>query len=289
MRALRLVPVVLVLGCSGSLVDRNGGAGVARLDAAGGSVELTELGVRLTVPPGALSEAVTVSIGAAPSAPGGGLRAIGIAPDGLALAAPATLSYLVEQATPADDELAVARGGRWEALPGRILRPLEGTLDTPIHAFGTFAVIESNEICDNGVDDDADGLVDCVDPVCTGRAGCPGACATDATCPCGSTCVQGQCALANLTLCASDADCPAAFSCQTPASNGQSCGFTACLPRGGTTSGADGGSTVATCLSADPCLCPACTDVSQCASGIPCVEAKRKGVSCGFNVCSTAP
>lgn len=288
MRArLTLLSAALALGCTGTLVDRNGGAGVARLDGAGGAVELSALGVRLTVPAGALAGATTVAIDAAEAPPGGGLRAITIAPDGLALSAPATLSYAVEQATPADDEVATAHLGRWQALPGRILRPLEGTLDTPIHAFGTFALIESNEICNNGLDDDGDGLVDCADPVCTGRDGCAGACTADSACACASTCAQGQCALAALTLCAGDADCPAAFSCQQPQSGGQVCGFTACLPRAGG-SGTDAG-TVPTCLSADPCLCAPCTSGTQCASGITCTEGKRQGVSCGFNVCGAGP
>ena len=32
------------------------------------------------------------------------------------------------------------------------------------------------EICDNGIDDDGDGLIDCVDPDCSTAANCQGAC-----------------------------------------------------------------------------------------------------------------
>ena len=34
--------------------------------------------------------------------------------------------------------------------------------------------IYAQEICDNGIDDDSDGLVDCFDPECEGSAPCDG-------------------------------------------------------------------------------------------------------------------
>ncbi|MGC4119582.1 MAG: hypothetical protein QM765_34425 [Myxococcales bacterium] len=39
------------------------------------------------------------------------------------------------------------------------------------------------------------------------------------------------------------------------------------------------------CAADDPCTCAPCTAGSQCAAGLQCVEGKRKGQSCGFNVC----
>jgi len=41
------------------------------------------------------------------------------------------------------------------------------------------------------------------------------------------------------------------------------------------------------CAADDPCTCAACTSTAQCAAGLSCVEGKRKGQSCGFNVCLT--
>lgn len=52
---------------------------------------------------------------------------------------------------------------------------------------------------------------------------------------------------------------------------------------GGTAAPDAGGGLV--CAADDQCTCTPCTSTAQCAAGLQCVEGKRKGVGCGFDVC----
>jgi len=59
----------------------------------------------------------------------------------------------------------------------------ESTMDSNLFAFGPSSASNdgarcptapvAQEICDNGIDDDGDGLIDCEDPSCSGYTGCP--------------------------------------------------------------------------------------------------------------------
>jgi hypothetical protein len=55
---------------------------------------------------------------------------------------------------------------------------------------------------------------------------------------------------------------------------------------GGVDPGVDGAAGLA-CLSEDPCGCTPCSDVLQCALGLQCKTARRRGVDCvdGRRVC----
>ncbi len=73
------------------------------------------------------------------------------------------------------------------------------------------------EVCDDGVDNDADGLTDCVDPACEGAPGC---CSADGDCTDGDACTtdtcasDGKCAYAEVT-CQADGDTCTAEVCDS--------------------------------------------------------------------------
>ena len=74
-------------------------------------------------------------------------------------------------ATPALSlEYGVAEKGVYYLVVDALDAKNEGQVSLTLRAFETRGV----ELCANGVDDDGDGLADCLDPDCTGVVGCPG-------------------------------------------------------------------------------------------------------------------
>ena len=53
-----------------------------------------------------------------------------------------------------------------QPLQSAVVHYSDGTSQTVTNATGNVFFSNSSEICDNGIDDDGDGLVDCADPDC---------------------------------------------------------------------------------------------------------------------------
>jgi hypothetical protein len=280
--ALWLLLASQLFACD-SLVDSRGNSGIARLGPAGGTIE-SDLGVRLYLPPQALASEVTILIAAAPTAHSGVERAIDIRPADLTLLLPGILTFQA----PSHERHKIARGPTaWTALPGRLFE-VNG-LSSPLRSFGTFGLVVSKQTCAGQHDEDADGLVDCADPLCASDAACPQACQTNAECPCGALCNGGGCSAPKPRFCAVVADC-LGVTCGDPMSHGAACRFTMCTPTSNS-AGGDGGQVsrqVASCLGAlEDCTCEACANSNECPGGTTCVPGTRRSgtVQCGRNVC----
>jgi hypothetical protein len=279
-RAKAALLLFALLAACNSLVDPSGPSGIKQLGPEGGTVT-SDLGVKLWLPPGALAQDTTVMI-TVMSAPMEGVeRAVELEPLDLPLALPAVLTFT----SPASDRPKIGRyagTAGFRALPGRRLDP--SAISAPIMSLGLFGVLASREQCSGGADEDGDGLVDCSDPVCAGDVACGLACATNADCACGSTCVGGGCSAPNPRFCAAAGDC-SGVPCSTPMSRGTACGFTMCA-----VDASDGGTTqtVAACSTeVDECACAACAGTNQCPLGTTCQPATHHNGQqlCGINVC----
>ncbi len=290
--------VVFLLLCCGTLVDSKGKYGVMRLGPNGGVID-TDFGVRLFLPPGALSEETVVSLTPAPQSSMESRQVVRIEPQSLKLALPGVIAFL----SPQDARDKVAQlSETFRPLPGRLLE--RGVISAPMTSLGTFGLVSSNETCANGIDDDGDGATDCGDPLCAGNNACPLACQLNEDCPCGSYCNGGGCTAPQPRFCATDADC-GGLTCATPQYRGASCGFLMCsaapfigdsgmpLADGGAGPDMDAGMPmqdvlVNSCLGFnEECDCETCVRQTQCPRGTQCLEATRKGgtVSCGKSVC----
>jgi hypothetical protein len=214
---LRLCLVTLLLaGCRDQgLTDGRGETGFRDIGPAGGEVRWA--GARLTIPAGALTETVRVTLGSAGEPAAGALnRPVEVGPPGLTLALPATLEHsfsiggLIDPALPG-----LARVAGWDGSHWRPLEP--GTLDVggarvagTIAGAGRFALVQicgnvracpigqicagvtcvPQEDCVGGGDEDGDGAVDCRDSDCAQDPRCATACCFD---PAASTCVASCC------------------------------------------------------------------------------------------------
>jgi hypothetical protein len=74
--------------------------------------------------------------------------------------------------TPAVFELAFADGVLGDPVKDNVA-VVAGQSRTPALVNGTFTCSAVGEICDDGFDNDADGLADCADPDCDGHPSCP--------------------------------------------------------------------------------------------------------------------
>ena len=280
-RGLGCLFVLALCGCD-SLVDASGRAGIKRLGPAGGAVE-TDLGVALWLPPGALAEETTVMLAMREAPPVGVERVVEVRPVSVKLLLPGVISF----ASPSFEQPKVVRelDGGWAALPGR--RRDAAGVSAPLLAFGLLGVKASTEQCQGGIDDDGDGLIDCVDPACAGDAACGLACTTNADCACGAHCVGGGCSAPNPRFCADASECTG-VPCEAPTSRGNTCGFTLCVVDGRSADGGNVQRTVAACpAEAEECGCEACVSTNECPSGTTCRPAAHKSGTelCGRSVC----
>lgn len=141
-----------------------------------------------------------------------------------------------------------------------------------------------DEVCDDTIDNDLDGQVDCADSDCAGAPQCQGgvSCLDDAQCAPGQLCDVGQCVA--VTACASDVDCGIGSTCvdsvcrsNSPAcssdaecSTGQECDAGQCVLSTSCTSDAE--CAVGEICDAGECVSSECTSDAECAQGELCSD-----------------
>jgi len=179
----RILLGMLVIGaaaCGSGLLDSTGETGYRDVGPAGGEVKAS--GVRLVIPPGALSDTTRVTIREVPAtgAVGSGFE---VAPKGLRLLAPARVfvgydpTTVPDASAPARVRLALRGNGRWNIYPATSVNVAGRQVAAETAVFGTLAVVQppppAPETCRNGLDDDLDGATDCDDADCFHDAACP--------------------------------------------------------------------------------------------------------------------
>lgn len=212
-----LLGCVVALGCSkDGLIDSTGDTGVRELGVEGGEVRGS--GVKLTVPEGALSEKVRLEIRKIDTGLPEGFvgTAVELLPEGITFAKPVTVTFTYDPAAledPASPELlrvATVAGADWEPLNASEIDTSARTVKGALEHFSKWGLIQicgnyrtcaagktcvrhrcvSKEVCDNGVDDDKDGLVDCSDADCASSTLCQASCCFDTI---GNRCVTACC------------------------------------------------------------------------------------------------
>jgi hypothetical protein len=143
----------ILAACSGAASPSSAGT----IDAAGGSLR-TESGITLTVPPGALARETEIRIVESEPAEGKMARVV-LEPRGLALAAPATVAFEVEDRNVVVTE--IEHGPEGEVRREMEKRNGTGEVEVEVEHLGELEV-EHGLICDPGC---GDGL-ECDDGVC---------------------------------------------------------------------------------------------------------------------------
>ncbi|MGQ0503791.1 MAG: hypothetical protein ACT4TC_00575 [Myxococcaceae bacterium] len=211
--------VVVVLAASlaacGTLVDGEGVTSSGVIGRTGGSLN-TPAGMELLVPAGALDTNTSLTIQPGVGLPPGAVLAVEIGPSGTQFSTPVTLRFPASLAKVRGEQLKVmtVENGKWVPLAGHDYDRETGMVSGKTSHLSPYALVQSSEICNNGGDDDGDGLVDCRDPACSGDAACPStSCTTNAQCPSNDFCRAGQC---NPTgFCSVHADCAADYFCMS--------------------------------------------------------------------------
>lgn len=341
MSALRICLASLCLvavGCTrDGLVDSNGETGVRDIGTAGG--ELRGSGVKVVIPAGALAETTRLEVRkvtvAVPSGTVG--TAVELLPEGLTFAAPVQVTFPFDPAAlqdPAHPELlrvASVVGDDWEPLQEASIDVEGKTVTGALVHFSKWGLVQicgnfrtcpggqacvkhrcvGQEVCDNGQDDDKDGLVDCADADCATAAACNATCCFDTIGNrCVSSCCQNGVCLGNCVCgsgwCSKCAATGSESSCTDGVDNDQD-GFIDCkdpdcandlacalankeLCNNGADDDGDG---LADCAdpdcSSDPVACPSCcfdtiamSCVSSCCQNGVCLG----NCFCGTSVCS---
>lgn len=178
-----------------------------------GGLLATSWGVALSIPAGALRSVVTVSFGDALDAPPGATRTVAIGPRGTQFQLPVSV-FLTAPASatfPGRLKVMTSTGDNWTALSGYATDPSTGEVSGTTTLLSTFGLVESAESCDNGVDDDGDGLADCADPICAGLEACSltdGGVVPEAGTPDGGVTEDG-----GSSICHNDHQCPGDLIC----------------------------------------------------------------------------
>jgi hypothetical protein len=220
--------LALLASCSrNGFIDSNGETGVKDIDAAGGDVRAKN--VSLHIPANALASTVRITIDPATgTSPEGNIgAAYELGPTGTQFSQPIELQLKVDPTAlpdPAHPELArvaVAVGDEWEPLADSEFDAANGVVRGTTTHFSRYGVIQicgnfrkctaptnsrcvkyrcvPTEICDNGIDDDHDGLVDCADGDCAASTACQSTCCFDTianqcvTACCSNGLCQGNC------------------------------------------------------------------------------------------------
>ena len=189
-----LLLLSLSVGCGETLVDHREAAGVKRIGPGGGQVELLLKGradggdwrAKLAIPAGALDAEHTFFLSAM-SEVSGSPAAVDIAPGGMQFVTPATVAFTYPPQQQGGSErfkVMTRVEGTWRPLPDSSSDLFTSTVRGPTPHLSVFGVFYSGEVCNNGLDDDQDGRIDCLDP----------ACSNDPTCsaPCGAVCALGS-------------------------------------------------------------------------------------------------
>jgi hypothetical protein len=221
----RIAVLLLLAGCSRTgFVDSDGDTGVRDIDASGGEVKAK--GALLSVPQGALDKTLRISVTLAND--GNPTENVGdafeLGPTGTTFARPVTVTLAVDASNipdPAHPELlrvAVVDNGDWSPLPDSAYDAETGTVHGTTTHFSRYGIIQicgnfrtcpANrmcvghrcrpvEVCNDGIDNDGDGLIDCADTDCATDPSCSAQCCFDTIRnACVNSCCQNGVCLGN--------------------------------------------------------------------------------------------
>lgn len=227
MKRLWACAVVAALAASCSregFIDSNGETRVREIGSAGGEVRGD--GLKLTIPPEALSQTTRITIQKAPEGNPDGFvgTPVELGPEGTAFSKPVELAFSFDPSTlpdPGFPELArvvTVENGDWEVIDNPSVDLSAGLVRGTTTHFSRYGVVQicgnarpcpagqvcskhrcmPIEVCDDKVDNDKDGLIDCTDADCSGFAGCQKACCFDTIAlACVSSCCQNGICLGN--------------------------------------------------------------------------------------------
>jgi hypothetical protein len=203
--------LALTLGIASCMPERKLVPVTTRVGPAGGRV-VSESGIAVDIPEGALSSEIPITIASAYGLPPGSLIEAEIGPSGTEFAKPVTLTFPYDGSTTNAGELKVmtVSDGQWIALPDWSRNLEAKTISGTTTHLSPYGLVASAETCGNQLDDDGDELVDCDDPMCVADALCVDQpdggsgdedagvvgrkCNFDHQCDTGESCIDGHCA-----------------------------------------------------------------------------------------------
>lgn len=294
----------------------------ASIGATGGALNVSQgalRGASITVPPGALSQTVTITMneGAAPTMlaesvePTGAVLVMG--PEGQTFSTPVTLTIPTNSA--ATEVLTRPLGGsQWTSIEGATFDAARNVMVVRVSHFSEFVPVR-RRAC--RADSDCAAGQRCTAGVCTASSGCAmgltacgGACVSLASDPrncgaCGSSCAAGQSCVAGMCssssadagvdagadaspMCRADSDCPAGQRCSAGVCGGSSCSPSPerCNGRDDDCDGAIDESDPMSpiCAAGQTCRAGACVASGSCSVDSDCAAGQR----CTAGMCTTS-